>query len=635
MAILATPAAVYAETEMVVVYAQVPSDWEAPHAWAWGPRGDAFPSWPGGAMTPDPNNPGWYFIHIPADKTGGLINANEGSVQTSDFAFEGVPIWVTVSEDGEFEVTTEQQTSGNLPAFVGQGMAVVYAYVPSDWENPGVWAWGPRGDAFPSWPGGEMIPDANNPGWYFIHIPADKTGALINANEGSVQISDFPFTGNNVWVTVNAGDDFSYTTDAQTSGNLPIYVGQGMSIVYAYVPSDWENPGIWAWGPRGDAFPSWPGGAMTADPDNPGWYFAHIPSDKTGALINANDGSVQTSDFPFTGMNVWVTVNAGDDFSYTTDQQTSGNLLPVYADSDAPAGEDFAIIDAVPVFAYVPSDWENPGIWAWGPRGNAFDEWPGELMIADPDNPGWFFLHLPADKTGVIINASDGTVQTENLTFEGVPIWVTVLGDEAFEYTTEQLTEGPIPVADPFVIGEVADDRDLPDVGTIYVRAIVPAAWADPGVWAWNDHDGYGSVFPGWPGEPFADMDSEWHIMSLPAWVDHIIINAISGGVQTIDIEVEPGRDIWIAILDADGGFYLAYEEFNPDDAEAEVVLAERQEVVEFGAPPEPAPTPEPEPVVEDESTNTVIIIIIIVVVVVVLAAGVVAILVIMKKKKK
>ena len=512
-------------------------------------------------------------------------------------------------------------------------MVVIYAQVPSDWEAPHAWAWGPDGDAFPSWPGGAMTADANNPGWYFIHIPANKTGALINANEGSIQTTDFALEGASVWVTVNAGDDFTYTTDAQTTGSLPVYVGQGMAIVYAYVPSDWENPGIWAWGPRGDAFPSWPGGAMTADPNNPGWYFAHLPSDKTGALINANDGNVQTSDFPFTGMNVWVTVNDGDDFSYTTDQQTSGNL-PIYVPTDAPAGEDFAIIDAVPVFAYIPADWDAPHVWAWGPRGNAFDEWPGEPMQADPNNLGWYFFHLPADKTGVIINANEGTVQTENLTFEGVPIWVTVHDDENAEYTTEQLTEGPIPVAEPFVFGEAADERDLPDVGTIYVRAIVPDAWADPGVWAWNDHDGYGSVFPGWPGEPFTDMDGEWHIMPLPAWVDHIIINAISGGVQTIDIEVEPGRDIWIAILDADGGFYLAYEDFNPDDAEAEVVLAERQEVVEFGAPPEPTPAPEPEPVVEDEGSN-IAIIIIIVVVAVVLVAGVVAILLIVKKKKK
>jgi hypothetical protein len=55
--------------------------------------------------------------------------------------------------------------------------------------------------------------------------------------------------------------------------------------------------------------------------------------------------------------------------------------------------------------------------------------------------------------------------------------------------------------------------------------------------------------------------------MELPDWVDHIIINAISGGVQTANIPVEKGRDIYVAVLSGDGeSIYVAYEEFDPDD---------------------------------------------------------------------
>jgi hypothetical protein len=173
----------------------------------------------------------------------------------------------------------------------------------------------------------------------------------------------------------------------------------------------------------------------------------------------------------------------------------------------------------------------------------------------------------------------------------------------------------------------------LPDVGYITLRAYVPAVWTDAGVWAWNDADGYGNVFGGWPGDRFETRDGHWYTMQLPGWVDHIIINAIGGGVQTVDIEVEQHRDIYIAILDADGAFHLSYYYFDPHeiDAPSEAPLPDLPTPVTIAAdPPAQAATP-PAPVVEDSGVNVVLIVVIVVVVVVVVAAAAVIIL---KKKK-
>ena len=414
---------------------------------------------------------------------------------------------------------------------------------------------------------------------------------------------------------------------------MEVRANDDYTIIFAEVPSDWEAPHVWAWGPRGDAFPSWPGGEMTPDSANPGWYFIYIPSDKTGALISANGGSIQTSDFPFDGSPVWVTVNSADDFSATNEQQTTG-AFPEFVPFVAPVAEGSVVIDAVVVFAYVPEGWEAPGVWAWGPRGNAFDEWPGGSMTPDTNNPGWYYVFLPADKTGALINANDGSVQTSDFAFEGVPVWVTVSVDDeevSFEVTNEQQTEGAIPTSDPFVFGAEPEPSDIPDMGQITLRAYIPESWIEPGVWAWNDADGFGDVFSGWPGEQFASRDGTWHVMQLPAWTDHIIINAISGGVQTVDIEVLQGEDIWIVILDTDGAFYLSHTEIDPDDEHEAAPPPERAPPVAIAAelPAEtPAPTPEP---VEDESSNTVLIIIIVVAAVVVIGG---VILVILKKKK-
>jgi len=405
-----------------------------------------------------------------------------------------------------------------------------------------------------------------------------------------------------------------------------VQASEDMVIVYVQVPEDWEAPGAWAWGPRGDAFPSWPGGAFQADPNNPGWYFIHLPADKTGALINANDGSIQTSDFPFEGVPVWVTVNGpGEDFDVTTDQQTTG-AFPEYIPTAAMTPIDLVedLIDAVVVYAYIPEGWELPGMWAWGPRGNAFDEWPGEGMNADANNPGWYYGFLPADKVGALINANNGDVQTSDFPFEGAPVWVVIEtdGEEVtFNVYTDPLTSGALPTREPFV-ALVAEVAEVPDAGYITVHAMVPFGWDGPGVWAWNND--IGSVFPGWPGQPFDTMDGDWHVMEIPAWVNEIIINAQNGGLQTDDIEIEPGRDIWILVSGSDENFELSYYPIEG----AEVAAPVRNEPVRIEAETPVEDTPAP---ANDGGSNTVLIIIIVAVVVVVLAVGA---FIIIKKKK-
>jgi len=499
---------------------------------------------------------------------------------------------------------------------------VIFAQVPEDWESPHFWAWGPRGDAFPSWPGGEMEADPENPGWYFIHLPADKTGGLINANGGSIQTGDFPLDDVPLWVTVMDEEELEATTIQQTTGDLPVPILP--VIIFAQVPDDWEAPHFWAWGPRGNAFPSWPGAPMHPDPGNPGWYFIHIPADKTGAIVNANGGTIQTNDFPFEGTPLWVTVNPLDDpededeeitFEVTDIQQTTG-AFPAYIPYAPPAGPTEAIqIEGVVVYVQIPEDWETPRMWAWGPRGDAFDAWPGEELTPDANNPGWYYIFLPYDKTGALINADlDGeTVQTSDFPFEGTPLWVMINpledpeDDVTFEVTDDQQTSGALPVMEGgFTAYVIVAPPEAPDVGMIALRAHVYAPWINPGVWAWNDGDGYGDVFSGWPGPQFTETDGVWHIMHLPAWTDHIIINAVSGAFQTVDIPVEVGQDIWIAVVDGDGLFYLSYSEFDPYELDPDLIeappLPERAEEVVFGASaamPTPAPAPPP---VEDEN---------------------------------
>ncbi len=105
-----------------------------------------------------------------------------------------------------------------------------------------------------------------------------------------------------------------------------------------------------------------------------------------------------------------------------------------------------------------------------------------------------------------------------------------------------------------------------------------------------------------------------WYSIEVPGWVNSIIINANEGGVQTADISVETGKDVWISVADAENAT-AAYEQ---PDGEAEPEAT-------------PAESTEPAPAEGEGGGNTVLWIVIAVVVV---AAIAVAVAVSRKKKK-
>ena len=43
-----------------------------------------------------------------------------------------------------------------------------------------------------------------------------------------------------------------------------------------------------------------------------------------------------------------------------------------------------------------------------------------------------------------------------------------------------------------------------------------------------------------------------WLTLSVPGWVNSIIVNGSDGSVQTSDLSVETGKDLWIVVSDAE-----------------------------------------------------------------------------------
>lgn len=317
-----------------------------------------------------------------------------------------------------------------------------------------------------------------------------------------------------------------------------------MIPVYAKVPAGWDAPCVWAWADDGtNAFAAWPGEEMEAVGEDD-WFFIYVPAFVTNIIVNANEGTVQTEGIVVEGGEVvWLTVGEDGAAELSYEALTTAEI-PEY-------------VEKFTVHAYVPLSWETVNMWAWSaPDGtNAFDSWPGAAMKEGED--GWFTGKAPVWVNSLIINGNEGTVQTEDISIEAKELWITVYEDLSYELLYE----------DPATAG----------VEDVTVHAKVPADWESPSAWAWSAPDGT-NAFASWPGETMT-VNGDWFEVTVPGWVNSFIVNANEGTVQTADLPIEPGKEVWIVVTDAENAqvFYEEpAEEAAVDEApEAEQIPAE------------------------------------------------------------
>lgn len=366
-----------------------------------------------------------------------------------------------------------------------------------------------------------------------------------------------------------------------------------MIPVMVKVPEGWASPNLWAWADDGtNAFASWPGEALEELAE--GWYYIYVPGYVQNVIVNANQGeetAVQTDAIVVeAGKAVWITV--AEDLTATVSYEAQLR------------GEIPAYVEKFVIHAYVPLSWKTVNLWAWSaPDGtNAFEAWPGEALAEGED--GWFTGKAPTWINSLIINGNDGTVQTADIAVEGKELWITVYEDLSYELSYEDPNKAVEPV-------------------TVYAK--VPADWAAPCCWAWSAPDGT-NAFTAWPGEPLS-QDGDWYAIEVPGWINSVIINANEGTVQTTDLAVEAGKDVWIVVTDPENAA-VSYEE--PAAEDIAPVTEPSEEVTE----PSETPTEPQEPVTEEpeKKNNTGLIVGISAAAVAVLGGGTALIL---KKKKK
>lgn len=298
-----------------------------------------------------------------------------------------------------------------------------------------------------------------------------------------------------------------------------------MVPVVVQVPKGWDAPHVWAWADDGtNAFAAWPGEEM--EPLAEGWYYIYVPGFVQNVIVNANQGTdaaVQTDGIVVeAGKEVWITVEEDATASVSYEAQLRGEI-PAY-------------VEKFVVHAYVPLSWKTVNLWAWSaPDGtNAFEAWPGAEMTEGED--GWFTGKVPVWVNSLIVNGNEGSVQTEDISIEAKELWITVYEDLTYELSYEDPNKA---------------------VDNITVHAQVPADWEAPCCWAWSAPDGT-NAFSSWPGEALT-LDGDWYTIQVPGWINSVIINGNEGTVQTTDLSVETGKDVWIVVTDPENAA-VSYE---------------------------------------------------------------------------
>ncbi|MFU8786248.1 MAG: starch-binding protein [Candidatus Izemoplasmataceae bacterium] len=223
--------------------------------------------------------------------------------------------------------------------------------------------------------------------------------------------------------------------------------------------------------------------------------------------------------------------------------------------------EETTEIDAILIYAHVPEGWENPHVWTWNEAGDsayAHLGWPGKAMVEDEANEGWYYLYIPSNMENIIVNANEGSVQTDVIAVSE-NVWLSVTIDVDPEDAEETIV-----VVDESTVQLTTGD--LPEyIPTKYVYAYVPIDWDTAGIWAWEHPVGV-NVFPNWPGAEMELLSDGWFRIEIPVAANRIIINDMGDPtIQTVDIDI-PDTNVYVLVGDEneDGKFEVTLDDTKP-----------------------------------------------------------------------
>ncbi len=126
-----------------------------------------------------------------------------------------------------------------------------------------------------------------------------------------------------------------------------------------------------------------------------------------------------------------------------------------------------------------------------------------------------------------------------------------------FRYYKSSSYTGQKPIA-LYKLAEPATEEPEPEVETVTVHAQVPASWTSVALYSWIDDNNNNGA---WPGVEMT-LEGDWYTAEMPNNTPNVIINnnVAVDAIQTADIAVEAGKDLWI-VVNEDNSYNLYYSE--------------------------------------------------------------------------
>ena len=340
--------------------------------------------------------------------------------------------------------------------------------------------------------------------------------------------------------------------------------------ITVYVKSSWSQVNLYCW-ENGD-MSTWPGTAMTKGAD--GLWSLEIPAGSYTNVI-ANDGTNQTADLKMDGSaDCWIDADAGvvyTDSAFSTPfgggastPSTGLNSLALVGtgipgvgewNPGDPAGDMVKVSEGVytkviAALAGTTMKFKIAGNDAWD---DAYNFGAGEDGVSVAYGTKIDLTNGGGSKDITLTTVNDGNVKfTIDLTGE-IP---TLLVEE----TDEPVTEVP----------DAPDVPAIPEGEKITVYVKFPDDWKGACVWAWKD--GVGDADPsGWPGTlTLVKGDNGWWSVQVPNWVEGVLVHGNGASVQTPDMQIEAGKDVWINAYTDYKNPVFSYEEITIIDPPAD-----------------------------------------------------------------
>jgi oligopeptide transport system permease protein len=198
-----------------------------------------------------------------------------------------------------------------------------------------------------------------------------------------------------VWVTVSDDGKTELSGIKYTSGDYAVETdGRNTTLAYVKAPSDWGHVKFYVQEKGGTAEEI----TSTEDPNNAGWYYGVVSSEKPYMYVTSEDGT-KTTYFEA----CWITVDEETTgVTSSSSKQTTGDLI-----ADVPEG-------CVLTYIKVPDSWGTPTVTAAsimrGSESVAIELTP----LEGEGNEGWYYAFVPSEQMMLDIVSEDGQTKGMN-----------------------------------------------------------------------------------------------------------------------------------------------------------------------------------------------------------------------------